>query len=267
MKLLAYLFRIYLKSSIHIALAVSSLLYISMNSHQIEYQKALYELVFFGSIVAYNFIKYGLEVKKYVISSKRVMIPLLLISVISIGISVVALFELTYNQIFLVLLMGFLIYLYTIPFIPSLPNFRNLSRIKIYIVALVWAGITTLLPLIDHSTDFLIIEFVQRFILVLILMIPFEIRDLKYDANSLNTLAQTLGVNGVKKFGYLLVLLWLLSSLYLGLKPIALVIFIALLLILALALSNSERKRVYTEFWVESIPIAYAFIDALLSNY
>jgi hypothetical protein len=45
------------------------------------------------------------------------------------------------------------------------------------------------------------------------------------------------------------------------------VIFITLLLILALAYSNSERKRVFTEFWVESIPIAYAFIDALLLNY
>lgn len=264
MKFVAYLFRVYLKSSIHIALAVSSLLYISMKSHHLDYDKTLYEFSFFGTIIAYNFIKYSLEVKRYFINSKKVMIPLILVSAVAALGAILALLKLSYNQILLVLGMGILIYLYTIPFIPSLPNFRNLSRIKIFIVAAVWSGISCLLPLIDTSTSLLYLECIQRFIFVLVLMIPFEIRDLKYDEPNLKTLAQSLGIIGVKRLGYLLVLLWLLISVYLQHISIYLSVLVSLFLILALLYSTVDRKRVFTEFWVESIPIVYALTYAFL---
>ena len=266
MKLISYLFRVYVKSSVHIALGVSALLYISMNSHKLAYERSLYQFSFFGSIIAYNFIKYGLEVKRYIIKSTKVMIPLVVLSIISALMALWALFEFSYNQTVLILILGILIYLYTIPFIPSWSNFRNLSRIKIYIVALVWAGITSLLPLIDESIQSIGLEFLQRFVFVLILMIPFEIRDLNYDDASLKTLAQSFGIKGVKLLGVALVIIWIIISLYLQLLPNIFVLFTGMLLVLALLFSKKESNRLYTEFWVESIPIIYALIYALLLN-
>ena len=266
MKFFAYLFRLYLKSSIHIALAVCSLLYVSMKSHHINYEHQLFQFAFFGSIIAYNFIKYGLEVKRYIISSRKVMLPLIMISVVAAVMTVLSLFKLTYAQLLLVLAMGILIYLYTIPFIPSWSNFRNLARIKIYIVALVWVGVTVLLPLIDYWDSSMVLELIQRFILVMVLMIPFEIRDLNYDDTSLKTLAQIYGITGVKVLGVILILFWLLIGFYLKINANSHLLSVSLLLTVVLFFAKKDQKRFYTEFWVESIPIFYALLYTLSLN-
>src|SRR5690606_20153897 len=75
--------------------------------------------------------------------------------------------------------------------------------------AFVWAGVTVVLPVIPFKNGIfhnLALEFLQRFLLVLVLILPFEIRDLRYDLEQLGTLPQRIGVTRTKIFGILLLL-------------------------------------------------------------
>ena len=55
----------YLNASVHVSLAVISLLNITAILFDLDLNNHLSYFVFFGTIVCYNFIKYGVEVEKY----------------------------------------------------------------------------------------------------------------------------------------------------------------------------------------------------------
>ena len=60
----------YLDASIHVALAVTALVLVTYLFLNIPVENPLLGFSFFSSIVCYNFIKYGVEAKKYLIVSK-----------------------------------------------------------------------------------------------------------------------------------------------------------------------------------------------------
>jgi uncharacterized membrane protein len=80
--------------------------------------------------------------------------------------------------------------LYTLPFFPNRKNARNWAGIKIFIGSLCWAGVTVFLPLLNEKGNFGI-EFymllIQRFILIFVLILIFEIIDFKHDDPNLKT--------------------------------------------------------------------------------
>src|SRR5690606_8884320 len=99
-------------------------------------------------------------------------------------------FQLKPKTVIYIGVFGIVTFLYAIPILPKRffidqkKNLRNIGGLKVYVIALVWAGVTVLLPVMDISgvftSDVLIIA-IQRFLLVMLLMLPFEIRDLQYD--------------------------------------------------------------------------------------
>lgn len=122
--------------------------------------------------------------------------------------------------------VAFLVLLYTIPFKGLPSNLRNWKYIKIYLVGLVWALVSVTLVWAETGTNWSLswgVLFVQRWLLVLVLTIPFEIRDLKTDAPSLQTLPQWLGIPGAKRLGWVLLgcsLLLELGLWYLGIREL-----------------------------------------------
>src|SRR5690606_11722387 len=58
MLIIKRLFDFYLQSSIHVALAVFSLVLMSQHQFGIAYEPAIALFAFFGTIVGYNFVKY-----------------------------------------------------------------------------------------------------------------------------------------------------------------------------------------------------------------
>ena len=61
---------------------------------------------------------------------------------------------------------------------------KKKSYLKIFLVAFVWSGVTTTIPLIvgQYQQDYsLVLLFVQRMLFILVLILPFEIRDMKLD--------------------------------------------------------------------------------------
>ena len=253
----------YIESSLHVAFAVYALLWVTFFKLNIPYAAAVTNFGFFGSIAGYNFIKYDelARIKKVELTTKfKLIIGLSLISLFA---SVFYFFQLQTNTKVLGIFTLVLTVLYTLPFIPSKENLRNWSGIKIYLVAIAWVVVTLVLPIINADLDFsiiVIITFIQRFILVFVLMLIFEIIDLKVDNFYLKTIPQQIGTNKTKYLSYFLLFLFVILE---SVKPSVIEndLVITLLIVFLIAIftffANFKRNHYYTSFWVESVPIVW----------
>ena len=96
----------------------------------------------------------------------------------------------------------------------------------------------------------------QRFLILVSLLIPFEILDSKTDAKSLQTLPQQFGINNTKLFGILLVIPFITLE-FIKTNSSFLVLPIGIMTVLFIHFSSVERNKYYTSFWVESVPILW----------
>lgn len=261
MRLLKLLLDFYIKGSIHVAIAVYALVQMTFHFFHIEYDKPMALFAFFGTIVGYNFVKYDAlaRAKKFRMSPQVKAIAVL---------SFVCFLTTVYYFLQLerktqVAAAGFLglTLLYTLPFFPKLGNARNWAGVKIYIVAFCWAGITLFLPIINADLIFsqdVFVKFGQRFLLVIILILIFEIIDLKNDDLSLQTVPQRLGVYKTKVLNLILLIpFYGLEFLKSDFQLQQLWINLALIIVLALftIFSSPKRSDYYTGFLVESVPV------------
>jgi uncharacterized membrane protein len=164
-----------------------------------------------------------------------------------------------------------LLLLYTLPFFPNKKNARNWKGIKIYIVSLCWVGVTVLLPLINAKLGFtwdVLLLSIQRFILIFVLVLIFEIIDINTDDPHLQTVPQQIGVEKTKLLGYgLLIILLLLEFLYEANQqyiPLIFKIIVCGSVALFLYFANENKSRYYASFWVESIPIFWWLLLVLI---
>ncbi|WP_163407864.1 hypothetical protein [Flavobacterium ajazii] len=263
MKLLKQIFDFYLNSSIHVALSCYALVRITFHVFHIQYDEPMALFVFFGTIVGYNFVKYDalVRVKRNPIGTQLKIIAVFsFISVILVGYYFFHLKRIT--QIVSIGIFA-ITALYTLPFFPNRKNARNWAGVKIYIVALCWVGATLVLPLINaeipFTTDFFI-KCIQRFVLVFVLILVFEIIDLANDDPHLQTVPQTIGVKKTKLLGLLLLIpFWFLEfcistfnyrDLYINFLMVG-------MLMLFILFAKSKRSKYYTSFWVESVPVLW----------
>lgn len=222
-------------------------------------------LIFFGSITGYNFVKYA---KVAGMHHRRLTNSLKTIQVFSFFCFAVLVFFASKLSIKTLIVFGcfsMLTFFYAVPIIRT-KNLRKLSGFKIFIVALVWGGIAVIVPLVASESQItadIWLTFLQIAIIVITLTIPFEIRDLPYDAKDLRTLPQSLGVKGVKIFGYIL-LLGVLGLEYFknesNIEHSISLAFVVLIIVSILLISKIKQPKYFASFWVESIPIVWVLI-------
>lgn len=262
----------YINSSIHVALAVVSLTAITSLHLKIPLDKYLLIFIFFGTVTAYNFVKYASVAKLY---HRNLTKSLRFIQVFSLfcflGLIISGLF-ISIEVLLWAGCLGLITLLYALPVFSRRRNLRSISGIKIYIIAFVCAGVTVILPITAVKNAFFgtaAIEFLQRFLLVLPLILPFEIRDLKYDLEQLGTIPQRVGVTPTKilGIGILLVvfLLEFLKSTATWETQTALGI-IALVTAIFIWKSKEDQSRYFSSFWVEGIPILWLLLLLLLRS-
>ncbi|MDR7209108.1 hypothetical protein [Flavobacterium piscis] len=263
MKLFKLIFDFYLNSSIHVALSCYALVRITFHVFHTQYDETIALFVFFGTIVGYNFVKYDalVRVKKKPIGNQLKIIAFLsLISVILIGYYFFQLKRITQIVSFGIFAITAL---YTLPFFPNRKNARNWAGVKIYIVALCWVGATLVLPYINAEIPFtanFFIKCIQRFILVFVLILVFEILDLANDDPHLQTVPQTIGVKRTKILGFsLLVPFWFLEVFIstFNYHDLFINLIMVIVLMLFILFANPARSKYYTSFWVESVPILW----------
>lgn len=272
MRIIKQLFDFYLNSSIHVALAVYSLSWITLREFNILYDENILFFIFFATITGYNFVKYFGIAKFHHRSLTDALKAIQVFSLICFVLLCYYTFQLPLITLGYIAIFGLVTFLYAIPFIPenfyldNQQNLRAISGLKVYIIALVWAGVTVFLPLINNDFDWNVDVYItafQRFVFVIVLMLPFEIRDLKYDSIKLATIPQRIGVKLTKIIGSLLLLFFFFVEFFKDfstyLNNIGNLILVCLTLFF-LIFANKKRNRYYSSFWVESIPIIWLLI-------
>ena len=263
MKWIKQIMDFYIQSSIHVALSCYALVRMTHHMFHIPEKEPMAYFVFFGTIVGYNFVKYEALVRIQKTQMRKGLKAIVLLSLgssLAVGFYFFQLQRIT--QIISIAFLGITL-LYTLPFFPNRKNARNWAGIKIYIVALCWVGVTLVLPLLEAGIpitfDFYL-KCVQRFLLVFILILIFEILDLKNDDPFLKTVPQQIGVKRTKIVGLLLLIpFYFLEFLKTNFDNKQLVVNLVLVLMLSLflAFANEKRSKYYTSFWVESVPILW----------
>ncbi|MGV8947437.1 MAG: hypothetical protein ACOH1N_13475 [Lutibacter sp.] len=279
MQLLKKIVDFYIFSNIHVALSGFSLTKITLLGIGIS-NNLLPFFVGFSIIISYNLIRYYeitenrlIWYKDWFFKNIKKIITLSLLS--AIGIVYILFFTGFYLKSLVILFpFAFMTFFYAIPLFKigkTEISFRNFPAIKIFSIAIAWAGISVLFPLHEAQYQFTLdiyLEFIQRVLLLLAITIPFDIRDVDADSTSLKTLPQMLGIINAKILGTLL-LLWfvLLENFKTNLTNSSLLTLLLVGTITGFFLwfSSPKKTRYYTSFWVESIPIIWFGLILLLS--
>ena len=253
----------YLEASIHVALSVLCLVIITENLFKLEIGLQLKYAIFFGAIAIYNFIKYGIESKKYVFIPKGRHKKYFIFSMFCVAIAL-------YNFLFVweylwkpSLLLLFAVVLYAFPLFPGNKNLRSHGIVKVLLVAIVWVGVTVLLPLMFMQEVIgrsVWVEMIQRFVFVFILMLPFEIRDLAVDPIELGTIPQRIGSIKTKTIGSFGAIVFFVLTYFKGHINIAEIMskgFIFLLLGFAMYATRRKQQPYFASLYIESIPIVW----------
>ena len=263
MRFLKLVFDFYLNASIHVAFSVCAFLRITEIYFELPHNKNLNYFLFFGAITGYNFVKYAGVAKLH---HKSLTNNLKIIQIFSL-ISFLAMCFYGVHiplkiLIFTIPFVG-LTFLYAVPFLSGFEkSLREVSYLKILVVAFVWSGFTVLIPWVAARNEISLNMFLcmlQRFLIVIVLILPFDIRDVKYDAINLQTIPKKIGVQKTKSLGVLL----MVSSLVLEylifsesrVKTSFMMFFF--LLIVFLMRSKKDQSKYYSSFWVESLPIVW----------
>jgi hypothetical protein len=259
MKLLKHILDFYLNSSIHVALSCYALVRVTFHVFNIQYDEPMALFVFFGTIVGYNFVKYDALVR---VQQKPIGLQLKIIAVLSfISVILTGYYFFQLQRITQIVSFGIfaITALYTLPFFPNKKNARNWAGVKIYIVALCWVGATLVLPYINAEIPFtanFFIKCLQRFVLVFVLILVFEIIDLANDDPHLQTVPQTIGVRKTKILGFVLLIpFWIVGVLSFTFHDLMINLIMVIMLMLFIAFANPNKSKYYTSFWVESVPI------------
>jgi len=271
MRLFKKIVDFYIYSNIHVALAGFSMTKITLINFGIS-NNLTPLFVAFSILISYNFIRFY-EIKNnrlnwfknWLFMNIKEILILLILSILGLG-AISFFTDFNLKSLLILFPFAFMTFFYAIPLfkIGKLEvSFRNFPMIKIFSIAIAWAGISVFFPLYEANYQFtsaVYLEFFQRIFILLAITIPFDIRDVAADAKSLKTLPQILGVNSSKVLGILLLFGFILMEIfkenftYFGLLV---VILVSLITSLFLWFSSPNKSRYYTSFWVESIPIVW----------
>lgn len=257
MHFLKRLFDFYIQSSIHVAIAVMCLVYITDFSNKLCHHIVYPSCVFFGTVVGYNFLKYFEIFSTYRFDYKKYL-GILTVTIVSCFGFLFFFLWLKRSVQILIIVSGLLVLMY--------PFLRKYGWLKMFLVSFVVTLVSVYIPF--HIRNRIEMDFyitmMQRFLILVSLLIPFEILDSKTDAKSLQTLPQKFGIKKAKLFGILLVIPFIILE-FIKTNSSYLVLPIGIITVLFIHFSSVERNKYYTSFWVESVPICWLILVLIFS--
>lgn len=277
MRILKQIFDFYLNSSIHVGLSVYSLSWITLKTFNISYDENVLYFIFYATITGYNFVKYFGLAKFHHRSLANWLKIIQAFSLICFILMSYYAYLLNTKTALYALGIAVITFFYAIPFLPKKVfldnkyNLRSISGLKIYVIALSWALVTVILPLVNNQYEFnfdIMVTFIQRFLFVMVLILPFDIRDMQYDSLKLSTIPQKIGVKNTQLLGFLLlVVFFFMEFLKDELHPEKILIQLALVLVtmLFILFSKEDRGKYFSAFWVEGLPIFWLVLMLMIT--
>ncbi|TBN12463.1 UbiA prenyltransferase family protein [Hyunsoonleella pacifica] len=276
MKVLKQLFNFYINSSIHVAIAVYALTYVTLLEFNLYYDIDVLYFVFYATITGYNFVKYFGLAKFHHRSLAGWLKAIQIFSFFCFLLMVYYTLNLRLEIMIYLSAFGLITFFYAIPFLPKRffidknHNLRSIGGLKVYVIALVWSGVTVFLPLLNSvyeiNTD-VYVTGIQRFCFVILLILPFEIRDLKFDSLRLSTIPQRIGVRYTKIIGTIMALFIFILEFFkddISKTKVLVLALVQLITVLFLIFAQKNQNKYYSSFWVESIPVLWLFILLVL---
>lgn len=274
MKWVVRLFNFYINSSVHVSLAVVALVFVTYRTLDIPCQRDFIFFVFFASITGYNFIKYSSLAKLHHKSLTESLRAIQLFSLVCFLCMVFYAIRLPDEVLFTCAIFGVLTLLYALPIFSRKRNLRSFYGAKMYTIAFVWAGVTVLLPVLNSGEDLTMdvwISFVQRFLFVIVITLPFDIRDLNYDRHEIHTIPKSLGIKYTKILGVGLLILSIMMEFLKGqfeFRNLIALSVIAIVSAVFLIRSSDTQSKYYASFFVEGLPIIWwglLYIDGFIA--
>lgn len=276
MQVLKRILDFYIDSSIHVALGVCTLTWVTLLNFNVGADLDFIYFIFFATVTGYNFVKYFGLAKFHHRSLASWLKYIQLFSFLCFIGLVYFTFKLKMETIIYFGVLGVITFIYAIPFLPKrifmeAGNLRAISGLKIYVIAFVWMTVTVIIPLLNEEYVYdndMLIESFQRYLYVIIAMLPFEIRDMRYDSIKLSTIPQRIGIKKTKIIGTIMILILFLLEFFKDefyVNRTFILGLISLLLLLFLLFSNVKQNKYYSGFWVEGIPILWAMLTT--ANY
>ncbi len=264
--------RLITELNIWVAIAVSALCVVTYMDMSMAIQYDYIFLVFFGTISMYNFQRlirmhimvqevYHLRARWYKKLYKWNLLGLMLCiaPILYFGMQI----QLT--NYWPMLLAAVISLAYPLPVYKSSKGWmrlRDFPLFKIVLVSLVWAIVSVWIPrqLTMNSWNFNgVLQFLERFIFIFAITIPFDIRDVRYDKQP--TIPKLIGVKGAKLLSLVLWIAFFLlflrnhsiPEIQIGFYVSGFVLFvIGSILILK---SHPLRDPLYYSFLIEALPI------------
>ena len=270
-KVLKKCFEFYVKSSIHVALSVTCLGSLTAALFLDNVAQNMLIFIFSSTLFVYNFTKYFPLVS--ISSEVRDFSGILIVSILSFLIASLLFFSLNFTSKVFVLIGVVLVIIYTIPLFGETTNWRNKKGWKIYLVALSWIMIIVGVPLANMNSFsfslFLKWSFIQ-FIYVWVATLPFEIRDLKTDDLSLQTIPQQLGIYKTRLLGQIILSIGFVFAVFVFPSDALMIVplFVAFLMLgIGLNYSSKDSSKYFESFWIEGIPIFWWLSFFLISYF
>lgn len=210
-------------------------------------------LVFSGTLAEYNFhrlftiltIKNALESEKFRWVKNNLRIFYLIIFLSIIGLSW-ALLNTDSRLLFVLLPFALITLLYTFPLFTF--RLRQIPYLKIFLIAVVWSGITTILPALDsnlfiYSSNFILL-FISRIIFIFAITIPFDIRDLETDKLvGLKTIPTLVTESSAILISQLSLILFIILSLVLFKKHLSFQLPLVISIVTTLFILSNKKLR------------------------
>ena len=245
----------YIQSSLHVGLAVVSLVFVTVYAGNLSKHILYGFCVFFGTVLSYNFLKYFEVFKSNNFNSYRYYKIL--------GVSFLAGIGFLFSFFWLqrsfqthLLIAGLFVLLY--------PLLRKFGWLKLFLVSFAVTYVTVYIPY--QTVKWLPFDFylnlAQRFFIVTGLLVPFEIMDSKTDAKTLNTLPQLFGIRRTKIVGIVMVIPFVVLE-FLKHSPSYLSLIIGIVTVLFIHFTTLSRNKYYSSFWVESVPILWLLLSII----
>jgi 4-hydroxybenzoate polyprenyltransferase len=140
-------------------------------------------LIFFATLFEYNRTRLIAFLKR-----SKIQYPYLLIFFCSVSGILIIGWLIKPEVLLTFLLLGIITTLYYLPFNRKrnqLFNLRQIPYLKTFLIAFVWSGVTIFLPSIDSGISLfdskVILLFSERFLFIMAVAIPFDIRDMNKD--------------------------------------------------------------------------------------
>ena len=210
MRILVKIADLLVVSNLYVASGTYALTWLTLQFYDCPNTDVLW-FVFFSTLFAYNFMRL-LRVRPMLqegdsLRHKNIFYykPFLWIfTFISALLSFLFFCQIYHYAFYTLLFIGLISIVYSLPVykIGDLwYRFRDIPSLKIFLISFVWTVATSLLPMLVCEVSIDWSRVLERFLFVFAITIPFDIRDLSFDAERLATLPQLLGQKKSKILG------------------------------------------------------------------